>query len=78
MVGIAWDHANSEVKMSFRSEENYVIITLQNSVEFEGEMKGVGVANASLNPYRKAFLDTLAYAEGTANYPNNGYTTMFT
>lgn len=39
MVGIAWDHANSEVKMSFRSEENYVIITLQNSVEFEGEMK---------------------------------------
>jgi muramidase (phage lysozyme) len=46
--------------------------------EFEGEMKGVGVANASLNPHRKAFLDTLAYAEGTANYPNNGYTTMFT
>jgi hypothetical protein len=39
MVGIAWDHANSEVKMSFRAEENYVIITLQNSVEFEGEMK---------------------------------------
>jgi muramidase (phage lysozyme) len=46
--------------------------------EFEGEMKGIGVANASLNPHRKAFLDTLAYAEGTANYPNNGYTTMFT
>lgn len=39
MTSIAWDHANSEVKMSFRADDNYVIITLQNSVEFEGEMK---------------------------------------
>jgi len=46
--------------------------------QFTGEMTGTGVANASLNPYRKAFLDTLAYAEGTGNYPNNGYNTMFT
>ena len=39
---------------------------------------GGGTADTSMNPYRRAFLDTLAYAEGTANYPNTGYNTMFT
>ena len=29
------------------------------------------------NPYVKAFLDTIAYAEGTANMPNKGYNTLF-
>lgn len=38
---------------------------------------GGGTADVSLNPYRRAFLDTLAYAEGTANYPNTGYNTIF-
>lgn len=44
----------------------------------EGGTSGGGTADTSLNPYRRAFLDTLAYAEGTANYPNTGYNTMFT
>jgi muramidase (phage lysozyme) len=39
---------------------------------------GGGTADTSLNPYRRAFLDTLAYAEGTGGYPNTGYNTMFT
>ena len=43
-----------------------------------GATSGGGTADTSLNPYRRAFLDTLAYAEGTANYPNTGYNTMFT
>ncbi|NBP00193.1 MAG: hypothetical protein EBU90_08715 [Proteobacteria bacterium] len=38
---------------------------------------GGGTADTSLNPYRRAFLDTLAFAEGTANYPNTGYNTIF-
>jgi tape measure domain-containing protein len=29
------------------------------------------------NPLVKAFLDTIAYAEGTANMPNKGYNTLF-
>jgi tape measure domain-containing protein len=29
------------------------------------------------NPRVKAFLDTIAYAEGTANMPNKGYNTLF-
>ena len=29
------------------------------------------------NPHVKAFLDTIAYAEGTANMPNKGYNTLF-
>jgi muramidase (phage lysozyme) len=49
-----------------------------NGEEFSGETTGGGTADTSLNPYRRAFLDTLAYAEGTANYPNTGYNTMFT
>jgi len=44
----------------------------------EGATSGAGTADISLNPYRRAFLDTLAFAEGTANYPNTGYNTMFT
>ena len=43
-----------------------------------GATSGGGTADTSLNPHRRAFLDTLAYAEGTANYPNTGYNTMFT
>jgi muramidase (phage lysozyme) len=43
-----------------------------------GATTGGGTADTSMNPYRRAFLDTLAYAEGTANYPNTGYNTMFT
>jgi muramidase (phage lysozyme) len=39
---------------------------------------GGGTADTSMNSYRRAFLDTLAYAEGTGNYPNTGYNTMFT
>jgi muramidase (phage lysozyme) len=44
----------------------------------QGATSGSGTADTSLNPYRRAFLDTLAYAEGTGNYPNTGYNTMFT
>lgn len=29
------------------------------------------------NPHVKAFLDVIAYAEGTANMPNKGYNTLF-
>jgi len=43
-----------------------------------GATSGGGTADTSLNPYRRAFLDTLAYAEGTSKYPNTGYNTMFT
>ncbi len=41
MTGIAWDHANSEVKLDVTvgEEHSFVIITLTNSVEFEGELK---------------------------------------
>jgi hypothetical protein len=40
-MGIAWDHANSELKLTLTTtdEENFVILTLSNSVEFEAEMK---------------------------------------
>jgi muramidase (phage lysozyme) len=47
-------------------------------IEMETMTTGGGTADTSLNPHRRAFLDTLAYAEGTANYPNTGYNTMFT
>jgi hypothetical protein len=33
----------------------------------QGATSGSGTADTSLNPYRRAFLDTLAYAEGTGN-----------
>jgi hypothetical protein len=43
---VSWDHANSEVKIVFKTGEesededsNFVIMTMGNSVEFEGEMK---------------------------------------
>lgn len=36
------------------------------------------VANTSLPNEIKAFLDVIAFAEGTIKYPNNGYKTMFT
>ena len=46
ITGISWDHGNSEVKLDLtKSEEDdentnpYVILTLANSVEFEGEVK---------------------------------------
>lgn len=40
-MGIAWDHANSELKLTLTAtdEENFLILTLGNSVEFEQEMK---------------------------------------
>mmetsp|Transcript_28020 Transcript_28020/g.39890 ORF Transcript_28020/g.39890 Transcript_28020/m.39890 type:complete len:1087 (+) Transcript_28020:36-3296(+) len=44
--GISWDHGNSEVKFDFTKGEDdddetppFVILTLSNSVEFEGEVK---------------------------------------
>jgi len=44
---ISWDHANSEVKLVFKSSEdreggsseNFLILTMGNSIEFEGELK---------------------------------------
>eukprot|EP00981_Chlorochromonas_danica_P010260 scaffold3058_cov165-Ochromonas_danica.AAC.51 len=41
ITGIAWDHANSELKLTLiaSDEDNYVILTLSNSVEFEQELK---------------------------------------
>lgn len=41
ITGIAWDHATSQVKVTVTrsDEEHFVIVTLANSVEFEGEMK---------------------------------------
>jgi len=40
---ISWDHANSEVKLVFKSGEdsgeNFLILTMANSIEFEGELK---------------------------------------
>jgi hypothetical protein len=48
ITAISWDHANSEVKLVFKSSEdraeaaaseNFLILTLGNTIEFEGEMK---------------------------------------
>lgn len=41
VIGIAYDHGNSEVKFTIKraDEENYIILTLQNSIEFEQELK---------------------------------------
>jgi muramidase (phage lysozyme)/lysophospholipase L1-like esterase len=36
------------------------------------------VQNNAYPPEIKAFLDVIAFAEGTTNYPNNGYNTQFT
>jgi hypothetical protein len=38
LLGLAWDHANSEVKLTTHTD-NYVILVMSNSIEFEGEMK---------------------------------------
>eukprot|EP01038_Epipyxis_sp_PR26KG_P004272 gene4272-6051_t len=52
IIGISWDHANSEVKLAIKNSEDtesYLIFTLANSIEFEGELKlrlnGVAAAN---------------------------------
>jgi hypothetical protein len=37
--GLAWDHANSEVKITLKMDDNFVILTMANSIEFEGEIK---------------------------------------
>ena len=41
VTSIAWDHANSEVKINVTrtEEEDYVILTMQNSIELEGELR---------------------------------------
>mmetsp|Transcript_20592 Transcript_20592/g.34484 ORF Transcript_20592/g.34484 Transcript_20592/m.34484 type:complete len:1027 (+) Transcript_20592:169-3249(+) len=46
ITAISWDHANSEVKFIFKTAdegadapENSLIMTMTNSIEFEGEMK---------------------------------------
>jgi hypothetical protein len=48
---LAWDHANSEVKVTLNkhNEESFTILILSNSVEFEGEMKLRLSAAASSN-----------------------------
>lgn len=40
-------------------------------------INAVGTSNAIANPRMKAFLDTIAWAEGTFNRPNSGYQTLF-
>lgn len=43
----------------------------------EGEGSTISQARGNYGPYTKAFLDTIAFAEGTYYQPNTGYNTHF-
>jgi lysozyme len=65
---------NAQKKKTETSEET----PPSSEIETESGTSGDGTADTSMNPNRRAFLDTLAFAEGTSKYPNTGYNTMFT
>ena len=56
ITGLTWDHANSEVKIVFNcsdGSENFFIFTLNNSVEFEAELKLRLASMVAKNPKAK-------------------------
>jgi muramidase (phage lysozyme) len=61
-----------------KSEKTETAPAPEVETDAESGTTGGGTADTSMNPNRRAFLDTLAFAEGTSKYPNTGYNTMFT
>jgi hypothetical protein len=47
ITGIAWDHASGEVKIELESPEDFAILTMANSVDFERELRLRFVKTAS-------------------------------
>ncbi|MBW4527090.1 MAG: peptidoglycan DD-metalloendopeptidase family protein [Phormidium tanganyikae FI6-MK23] len=51
--------------------------TLTETTQASPNRAGTGAQDRSLTPQRRAFLDLIAWAEGTYNQPDNGYGTYF-
>jgi hypothetical protein len=64
ITAVTWDHANSEVKVELEAEEgddaNFFILTMENSIEFEGELKLRFSSNRTARPPSTMYIGMFA------------------
>lgn len=78
---VTWDHANSEVKVELETEEggepNFFILTMENTIEFEGELKLRFSSNARARPPSTMYIGMFAGATKPRPFQRKRYLSIY-